>query len=594
MLIRKLPPHIVQNIAAGELVERPASILKELIENSIDAGASQIKIDHQQGGIEMLRVTDNGQGISADEMELVFESHATSKIRDLDDLNRIKTMGFRGEAMSSIASVARVNLRSTHQASDTGCQAEVQFGRWLGKKPVDRREGTEISVHQLFEKLPARRKFLKSELAEARQLSQVFKRYALSYPEIQWSFSEAGDLRYKLAPSSFFERALWFFEAKEAEHFFEAKTEEPIWNFHFIGMKPRYLKPNRQGILIFLNKRPIKDRSVEFAVRRAFDGFAERPQEVMGVLHLQTDPELFDVNVHPAKTEVRFRDSQTLFSGVVRCIRKSLDELHKTEHGDIGSSTFQPQISFHRNDERPSARVEAGAWMPALEPLSSSAASTKQPLSFSSSLTGAKPSEVHPEAHRSAVLPSASFQSSYEYLGSIERTFWLAKKREQLFLFDQHALHERILYEQLCVEVEKTPRLPSQRLLFPLRVDFEGVEDLLEEEELLERLGFEIRKWRDRGVQVLAVPSILKKNQAEALEAIAKCRENAKENFLREILARIACHSAIRAHDEVYPEEAKRILSQFESDDALGHCPHGRPTFIRWDFSQIEKFFHRT
>jgi DNA mismatch repair protein MutL len=582
MLIRKLPPHIIQNIAAGELVERPASVLKELIENSIDAGASQIKIDHQQGGIEMLRVRDNGRGIASDEIELVFESHATSKIREIDDLNRIKTMGFRGEAMSSIASVARVNLNSTHHESDTGCQAEVQFGRWVGKTPCDRREGTEISVHRLFEKLPARKKFLKSELAEARQLAQVFKRYALAYPEIDWSFSESGVLKYKLSPSNFLDRALWFFEAKEPEHFFESLMADVSWKIHFIGMKPRYLKPNRQGVIVFLNHRPIKDRSVEFAVRRAFDGFAERPQEVQGVLHLQANPELFDVNVHPAKTEVRFRDSQTLFSAVVRCIRKSLDELHKEAHEPRASLVFAHPIQFQKRE----AAAQGQSWQALLEPL---------PVKSSSqSLENQSPQAFLTTASETFSLPGTKFQASYEFLGSIERTFWLAKRREQLFLFDQHALHERILYEQLCREVESAPRLSSQRLLFPLKVDFEGAEELLSEEELLERLGFEIRQWSDRGVQVLAVPSILTKNQSEALEAIARCRENAKENFLREILARIACHSAIRAHDMVYPEEAERILSQFESDDALGHCPHGRPTFIRWDYSQLEKFFHRS
>lgn len=568
-MIRKLAPHIIQNIAAGELVERPASVLKELIENSIDAEASQIKVEHEGGGIRLLRVSDNGHGIPADELELVFESHATSKIQFVEDLHKIRTMGFRGEAMGSIASVARVELWTSTPQSDTGSRAEIQFGKWMGKKPADRREGTEIVVRDLFEKLPARRKFLKSEASEARQLYQVFKRYALVYPEKQWSFFESSNRKIQLGPSTFMERCLWYFGESDPKYFFEAEGEYGPWRVQYMGRQPRYLQASRRGLLLFLNRRPIKDRSLEFAVRRAFEGFAENPQDVMGALFIEGSPEIFDVNVHPSKTEVRFQDASSLFSAIVHGIRSQLSKLHLPSFKSVSLSTSQ---------ENPKSELEP---------------TFQQKISFSISSPNISSSNLEKLPLHAQSL-NENFESQFEYLGSVQNTFWLAKRDESLFLFDQHALHERILYEQLMKEFKEKERLASQRLLFPIQLPLDEFESLLEMEDLLESFGFEIRQWDSSRLRISAVPAILKREYREALTAIAECEIQSRESFLRESLARIACHSALRAHDPVKREQAQTILGQFSSNDALGHCPHGRPTFIRFDFNELEKFFHRS
>lgn len=568
MRIQKLQPHIVQQIAAGEVIERPASVLKELIENSIDAGATQIKVEHDGGGLALLRVTDDGLGISQEEMPLVFESHATSKLKSLSDFEELRSMGFRGEAMSAIASVADLRIWSSTESSRLGCRAHCSFGSWKGVEAADSRVGTEIECRDLFSRLPVRLRFMKSPKAEARQLLSTFRRYALNYPEIHWTIEDLSTSRkLQLSPQSWFDRCRWFFEIDDPKHWVVAESQKGSWKVRWAGLAPRYVRPGRSKTFISLNRRPIKDRSLDFALRRAFEGYTEYPGSLVGALELEGDPGDFDVNVHPTKVQIRFKDADSVFSAIVHTLRDRLEEIHRETRELAVGEEF-----------RPKARLQFGV------------SQSKQTPELK--LTN---SEFTPDSKEGAKESDKLFQTSavYEYMGQVDHSFLVAKKLDKLFIFDQHALHERILYEELWKSYREQRKINTQRQLFPLRIDFEGAEILLEHEELLESLGFELRQWQDSGVQILSAPAVLKRDHDKVLKALVESRENSKESILREALATIACHSAIRAHDPISEAEAKDLFQRFQSEDALGHCPHGRPTFILMERSDLERFFNR-
>lgn len=594
-MIEKLSTQVIQEIAAGEVIERPASVLKELIENSIDAGASEIRVRYDAGGLSSLEVSDDGKGVSERDFPLVFESHATSKLKSIDDFNSLSTMGFRGEAMSSISAVAHVDFWTTFEGNDIGHRAKMDFGVWQGVVSDQKRVGSQVKVEKLFDRLPVRQKFLKSPQAETRALTQVWRRYALSCPEKKWVL-ESVDGKKKLSAGiqSAMSRVIWFFDERMESYWFEAKSESHGWKIHFVGLKPRYLQSRRQGLFIDLNRRPIKDRSLEMAVRRAFEGYAEQPQNVVGWLSLEGDPGLFDVNVHPTKTEVRFLEKDKVFSAVVAVIRKALEAIHKLD--------FETQIQGDAGELKTPTRLEFGkkpltifAWpsskSKSINYVNQSNAEVSDGTREVSSKSEEFKNEEEPSQDQASKLGLE--EAGFQYIGSIERTYLIAKKAEQLFLFDQHALHERVLYEELKRDFEKNKKVSSQRLLFPQALDWADAEELLENEQILERLGFEVRAWGEGKIQLLAAPMLLKRDPAAALKEIAIGKESAEESILRLSLATLACHAAIRAHDAISDQEAQKILDQFESDDALGHCPHGRPTFVRLGSRELEKFFHR-
>lgn len=568
-LIQKLPQLVIQQIAAGEVVERPASVLKELVENSIDAGANQIKVEHQEGGLRWLRVSDNGLGVASEQLPLVFESHATSKIKRLEDLDELSSMGFRGEAMSAISSVARVEFWTCREGQDVGSRARVHYGNWQGVAEADRRCGSEVTVQDLFHNLPVRAKFLKSPQSEGRLLLTTLKRIALAYPEIEFQFRESGKpARLHWNPESTFDRALHYFEEEDPEHWIEGQwneAEHPEWKVHFVFLRPRYFQSSRQNLALYLNRRMIRDKKLEFAVRRAFEGFTETPQFSTGVIFLSGPSSEVDVNVHPTKMEVRFRDPDQIFSLIVHGLRSALNKIHHETPTLVEKARSMPHFGDSVHDYRPTRVIRSDATAVAQE----------------------KPNSIPLQ------IPITPLTESYQFMGALDQTYWLVKKNEQLMIFDQHALHERVLYEELLAQYDKQGRLSAQRLLFPVELKFEGKEALEDNREILESLGFDWTVDAQGRWRLTSAPSILKREVVAPLKAILEGREKAKETLLRDILATIACHSALRAHDPVQPMMADSILKRFQSDDALGHCPHGRPTFIRLTAGDLEKFFHR-
>jgi len=557
-MIRKLPPHLIQQIAAGEVIERPASVLKELVENSLDAEASRIDIRYRRGGLDSLSVEDDGHGILEDDLELALEAHATSKLRDVSDLENIQSLGFRGEALAATAAVSELTIETSHREVNRGAKIQALYGRLLPMTPIDNRRGTKVLVRGLFQKVPARLKFLKSDRSETLALTQVLRRYALCYPTVAWSFGEEDQKpRYQLAASSALERSLWFFDAKDPEYWSQTSAKTQEWKIHLIFQKPRYLGSSAKGFQIFLNSRPLKDVRLETAIRRGFEGFTEFPREMSAVLYIEGSPRLFDVNVHPTKMEVRFLDPDPLFSLIVESLRNCLNQDHR--------ALFAPNLE---PDHQPVPRAEPPSYAP---------------MSRDSTVTVTEKS----------VVPLFSAPTIFEYLYSIDNTYLVCRRGQELVLFDQHALHERILYERLLKTFESQDALPSQRLLFPLKVSRADLGDFVEKEELLRKLGYEIREWTSTEVHVLTAPAQLKRRQVEALLEIADLNSKGSETLMRDTLATMACHAAVRAHDDLSREEIQQLLKDFSSEDALGHCPHGRPTFVRLTLRDLEKMFHR-
>ncbi len=560
-MIQKLPPHLIHQIAAGEVIERPSSALKELLENSIDAGATKIQIEYEGGGLDRLTVEDNGTGILEGDFPLVFEAHATSKLQSLEDFDCLRSLGFRGEALAAMGQIAEVELESSTFASLIGHRLVVRFGAHQPLHPVDKRVGTRVSLRRLFAQHPVRLKFLKSPRSEAMALNQLFRKYALAYPEIAFEFGEAGKPKLKLNSQSRLERSLWYFDSDEEGSWFSFGGAESHWKVSGVGLLPARLGSVKSQIVLRLNRRPIRDSQLEFAVRRAFDGYTENTREIAVSLDLEGDPKDFDVNVHPTKAEVRFRNAEGLFSLIVSAIRRSLEVSHRA---------LEPA---------PALSAPADPCAPLPERLVATPEFSIRPLEVNTRQLGLS-------------LPVQAL-SPYSYLGVIDRTYLVARRDEDLYLFDQHALHERILYERLLREFQVESRVKSQRLLFPQTLRFEQAEKLLEHEELLQRLGFEVRQWKEFSISILATPALLRREPEKILKKFIECVELPVETMARDVLATMACHSAVRAHDVLASAEVEELFRQFDSQDALGHCPHGRPTFVRWTGRDLEKLFHR-
>ncbi|TVQ80031.1 MAG: DNA mismatch repair endonuclease MutL [Bradymonadales bacterium] len=593
-MIRKLSPALIQQIAAGEVIERPASVLKELLENSIDADAREIKVQSEGAGLLRLCVSDDGLGISEGDLPLVCEAHATSKLQAMSDFESLSSMGFRGEAMGVLAHISELEIWTTPRASELGFRLKNFFGKQTPIEVCERRSGTEVQVVHLFQNLPVRQKFLKSASAESRRLLQCFRRYALAHPEITWSYQDPDRKREVfVAASSLWDRVLWFFDANQESYWWQAEGQDRDWSLVFVALKPRYLKASRQSLQIFLNRRPIEDRRLEFAVRRAYEGYTEHPQWAVGALFLEGPAADFDVNVHPTKAEVRFVDADRVFSLIVHSLRASLSNLHSDHQAETSSGLRREEnFSAISSSSASSESLASSSWG---EPSSSkSARGFLSAESTSPTPAGEALSLAQTQAWTQTEIASFALPECFEYLAAIDCTYLLARKQERLFLFDQHALHERILYEALWKEHQEKGKLQSQRLLFPIQISILDSGDWMEKEKDLEDLGFELREWGNSGLQVLAVPSLLKRQPEKLLPELLDMMAAGKESLLRDLLATMACHSAIRAKDPISNQEAERLLRQFDSEDALGHCPHGRPTFIELKASELGRFFHRT
>ena len=572
MPINVLAPDIAAKIAAGEVVERPSSVVKELVENSVDAGASQITVEARGGGVELIRVTDNGCGIPAEEVELAFRRHATSKVSSVSDLDSIGTLGFRGEALPSIAAVARASVVTRPHDATSGREVSLARGEVVASSPKGCPPGTSVTVQGLFENLPARLKFLKSPSGERGRINDLVSRYALAYPEIQFRLVVDGrDSLTCPGNGSLADALVSVYGAETAGAMLDVCFEGPSDGYGVKGFisPPSLNRANRSHVTFLLNRRWIQSPLLSFALAESYQGFLPEKRHPMVVLNLTVPLADVDVNVHPAKREVRFRQDDRVFSALQRAVR-----------GVLIARSPVPEVQFHVGSPSPESTQGRLATPPdALTP---------------DNRQRGLPIDLSPIGGTARAMAG---MSSLRIMGQASNTYLVAEGSDGLYLIDQHAAHERVLFEKVSREVsERTPQV--QAVLEPVTVELSpGQEELLQASiGLLERYGFIVEPFGDRTYLLRGLPAVVSvASPGKALLAVLDLM--AFEGLLREreeaLAASIACHSAVRAGMSLTQKEMDELVLQLESCNNPHTCPHGRPTMIRLSSSHLEREFGR-
>jgi DNA mismatch repair protein MutL len=597
MPIRVLPPELINQIAAGEVVERPASVVKELVENSLDAGARRILVEIEGGGADLVRVTDDGSGIAADELPLAVAAHATSKVSRSEDLAAIHTLGFRGEALASIASVSRFRLVSCLHGAQAGAEIEVEGGVLRGPRPAAARPGTVIEVRTLFCNVPARRKFLKSDAAETARVTETLESIALAHPHVSVELRSNGRKLLDLAPTDEPAKRTLDVLGKELEpellEFEERFPELGGLVVRGFAGKPAVARAGSRAIRIHLNGRPIADRTVIHAVREAYRGLVDPARTPTVALILELDPHEVDVNVHPQKSEVRFRAQSAIHSAVRKSIERALRAANLVPH-------FTPDAfrSIPLETAAPRAPLfgsgVAGA-ASARSPGAPNHASSDGFAAFAALASGviAEPKPVGDDEALGAEFPYIQLLNG----------FLVTEDAQGIVIVDQHALHERAMFAMFMERLERGP-LESQRLLVPIVIERSAreVEILAEIEPLLGRLGIAARPFGPRSIAVETVPTLLHSRNADAAsfvgDLLAKAVEHGSlvslEAALHEIVDMMSCKAAVKAGDSLAPAEIRDLLRMRETVERAASCPHGRPTSIRIPRHELERRFGRS
>ena len=590
MTIRQLPPHLVNQIAAGEVVERPASVVKELMENALDAGAKRIRLEVEEGGLRRIRVSDDGRGIDADQLALALSPHATSKIGSLEDLEGVSSFGFRGEALPSIASVSRLRLASRPADSDTAMEVRAEGGKVSEPSPAGLPPGTVVEVRDLFFNTPARRKFLKTERTEFNHIDDTVKRLALANMSVAFELHHNG-------------RAVRRFPAADSEQAMirrvgevcgEAFVDQALTldnrhaDLQLTGWiaRPSFSRSQADLQFFFVNGRLVRDRLVGHAVRQAYRDVLFHGRHPAFVLSLTLDPRRVDVNVHPQKTEVRFRDGRLVHDFLFSTINRALAD---TRPGQGHSSPAQLPQALTGNG--PAASNPAlGSW-----PQPSRQGGLGLTVSDSMARYGelARPAPLARDCE--APIPPLGFA-----LAQLHGVYVLAENAEGLVLVDMHAAHERIVYEQLK-QRWSDDRVRAQRLLVPERMAIASREANALERHLdaMTRLGFELDLAGPETLLVRAVPSLLAQANPLGLvrDVLADLVElgdsDRVETALDELLSTMACHGSVRANRRLNLEEMNALLRDMERTERSDQCNHGRPTWVQLDMKALDRLFLR-
>jgi DNA mismatch repair protein MutL len=585
----RLPEHVVNRIAAGEVIERPASVVKELVENAIDAGATRIDIVTANGGKNLIRITDNGGGMSRGDLALAVERHCTSKLAD--DLLDIRTLGFRGEALPSIGAVSRLAVTS-RDASDPQSGAwtvSLVAGKMSPPRPAALSQGTVVEVEDLFFATPARLKFLKSDKAEAAAIGEIVKRIAIAFPHVRFSLSgtdrtpldlPAADLAGRLAQvlgEEFVESAL----AVDA-------LREGVRLTGLAGL-PAYNRGNGLAQYFYVNGRPVRDKLLAGALRGAYADFLARDRHPVAALFIEIEPHAVDVNVHPAKADVRFRDSGLVRGLLVGAIREAIASASGTGSSERGSAlagAFAPGMQ-----RGPSAPYDWRQSPYAPSPVRAAGFEESQSVFERAGLSGNVITAIPEAAEDDHPLGVARAQLHKNYI--------IAQTRTGLVIVDQHAAHERIVYEALKAGLEK--RVPSQLLLIPEIVEMpqEDVARLLEHEQAFRALGLAFESFGSGALAVRETPAMLGEVDVQALmrdlaDEIAEWEgANGLQARLAAVASRMACHGSVRSGRILKPDEMNALLRTIETTPNSGVCNHGRPTFIELKLKDIERLFGR-
>ena len=590
--IHRLPQNLANQIAAGEVVERPASVVKELVENAIDAGARRLTIHVELGGKRQVRVEDDGEGMEPEDARLAIERHATSKITRADDLAAIRTLGFRGEALPSIASVSHFVLRTRARGEQSGTEVRVNGGAIASVTEIGAAEGTTIEVNDLFYNLPARRKFLKSDGAESAQVSRVVTQLALAYPEVGFTLTSASRTVLQCPPAGSLRDRLYQVYGERTDLIDVRKDAGGLKLTGFIAALAEQ-GPTRGPQNLFINRRIVKDRTIAHAIIDAYSmaSIKERSAEVH--LFIEMSPEAVDVNVHPTKAEVRFRD-QSMVHEVVR--RALMDALGASAVPQLQLSPEHAAPSFPVATALPgvlSGGTYPSRWLPQGSTVGNSPSTLPDPrstLQDPRTTLQDPPSTLRDSPDIRPMIP----------LGQFRDTFIIAVDDEGVAIIDQHVAHERVLFERV-MEKLTAGRLESQRLLVPLLLDVapSAHQALIGRVAELERFGFELESFGVATMKVTAVPALLKTADcAKALLALAEDLEGLDrgaqvQDALQRIAATTACHAAVKANYPLTFEKMTHILDELRATAYSTVCPHGRPVMLRLTKREIEKNFDR-
>ncbi len=596
MPVRRLDPLLVDRIAAGEVIERPAAAIKELVENALDAGASRVEVAIEAGGRSLIRVSDDGVGMDADDLALSVERHATSKIPD-GDLTAIATLGFRGEALPSIASVSRLEIRTRARGSDAGYEMRVEDGARGALRPSSHPSGTRVEARDLFAATPARLKFLKSDRAEAQACVDVVRRLALANPQTRFSLSS--DIG-----AGFDWPACGAGEAGERERLRQALGEDFIANAlrleagrehvritAYVGL-PTLNKPNALSQYFFVNGRAARDKLLAGALRAAYVDYLPRDRHAAATLFVDCDPREVDVNVHPAKAEVRFRDGGLVRGLIVGAVRNALEgALHRATTTGGAETLAALRAPQWRGVEAPSRPWDWRA-SPAAPPRPTAFAEPVQPWLGDFAPAANASAAAAESVDLSAPLGAARAQVHDAYI--------VAQTRDGVVIVDQHAAHERIVYEKLKREREKSG-VARQILLSPVVVDLEpgAAAALVDHAADLEALGLVVESFGPGAVLLREAPALLNGADMTALvrdlaeDLAAEDGAMTLERRLDHRLATIACHHSVRSGRKLKPEEMNALLREMEATPGAGQCNHGRPTYVELKLADIERLFGR-
>ncbi|MEN8127961.1 MAG: DNA mismatch repair endonuclease MutL [Planctomycetota bacterium] len=606
--IAVLDDNMINMIAAGEVIERPASVVKELLENCIDAGATRIVIEVEQGGRDLIRIIDNGSSMSADDLALAFEPHATSKIRTSKDLSGIRTMGFRGEALASIGSVARVSVVSRTADAIEANMIEVDCGEKKQVRPCSGDYGTTIEVRNLFYKLPARQKFLKTPKTEMGHVTEHFTRIALAHNDLDLTLIHNGREVYRLlSGQGVKERIRVLFGEALAEDLLETSRAERGMRIRALLARPAAARTSGKYQYLFLNGRFIRDRFILHAVKEAYRGLMEPNKYPVVFLFIQMPPENYDVNVHPTKVEVRFDNSNLVHSEVLAVLRDKLLSTNLDVAGRAPSpdAEFDPSSGF-KADQRKERIAQA------MSDFFSKPASAQHQRKFAFSSGGRQGgsfSSVKAPADSVAPLPdmpvfdppaAAESWHARQYL-QVHNSYILLQSDEGFVVVDQHALHERILYEQMVKRLNEG-NLPSQRLLMPHSFEVTNAQLAAYEsqKDLFVKLGIEVEPFGPNTLAVQTFPALLDKADpvefvTETLDKLLEeSAETDQERLVHEVLDMAACKAAVKAGQPLSDEEMNQLLKDKDIVQRTSRCPHGRPTTISFSLKELEKQFKRT
>ncbi len=596
MPIHPLPPELISQIAAGEVVERPASVVKELVENSLDAGAKQITITVRGAGRVLMEIADDGHGIPAEELPLAVARHATSKLQTAEDLFRIHTLGFRGEALASIASVSRFTITSRTADAETGARLRIEGGRALGAvEPVGAPVGTTVRVEDLFYNVPARRKFLKSDATEKRRIDALVTRYALAYPDVRFRLTQDGKPALQTAGNGKRREVLAALYGPDiARRMLAVEDQPPDMRLTGFISPPDITRGQRRDIIFFVNGRPVQDATLSAALIKAYHTLLMVGRYPIAVLFLELPPDAVDVNVHPTKAEVRFRDPDAVFRAVRHAVRRTLLAYTPIPDMELPPAT-EPKPAWLRGSEGEAAAFPWEADTPAA-PDGFSPRPPAENLPAGTDAFSAAAPPVSPEPQQ-PTLPGSRLPL-LRPIGQIAATYIVAEGPDGLYLIDQHAAHERVLFEKFMAQQQEG--IPAQALLEPVTVHLPPHQARLLEEQLpyLGRWGFQVEPFGPNTFRVRAVPGLLSKtNPADALRALVEDFEEDETPLQNEIeariIARVCKRVAVKGGQVLSPQAQEALIRDLEACQNPRSCPHGRPTMIHISVDALEKQFGR-